>query len=66
MVSVELEEVMALADRILVMCGGRITGEIAAKEADERRLGLMMANAAPLPGNETPPDDTLGEPWGEP
>src|SRR5215472_15935733 len=33
-VSVELEEVMALADRILVMCGGRITGELAAREAD--------------------------------
>jgi ABC-type uncharacterized transport system ATPase subunit len=65
-VSVELEEVMALADRILVMCGGRITGELAAREADERRLGLMMANAAPLPANEIPPDETAGEAWGEP
>jgi len=44
-VSVELDEVMSLADRILVMCGGRITGEVAAAEADERELGLMMANA---------------------
>jgi general nucleoside transport system ATP-binding protein len=45
LVSVELEEVMALADRILVMCGGRIVGELSAEEADERRLGLLMANA---------------------
>ncbi len=55
LVSVELEEIMALADRILVMCGGRIVGEIAAAEADERRLGLLMANARPLPANEAPP-----------
>jgi len=45
LVSVELEEVMALADRILVMCGGRIVGELSAEEADERRLGLLMASA---------------------
>ncbi len=45
LVSVELEEIMALSDRILVMFGGRIVGEVAAGEADERRLGLMMANA---------------------
>ena len=51
LVSVELEEVMALSDRILVMCGGRIVGEVAAGEADERRLGLLMANARQLPAN---------------
>jgi general nucleoside transport system ATP-binding protein len=44
LVSVELDEVMALADRILVMCGGRIVGELSAEEADERTLGLLMAN----------------------
>ena len=27
LVSVELDEILALADRILVMCGGRIAGE---------------------------------------
>jgi simple sugar transport system ATP-binding protein len=49
LVSVELDEVMALADRILVMCGGRIVGELQADQADERQLGLLMANA---PGRE--------------
>jgi len=44
LVSVELDEIMSLADRILVMCGGRIVGCIDASEADERTLGLMMAN----------------------
>ena len=44
-VSVELEEILSLADRILVMFGGRIVGEVAAGDADERTLGLMMAGA---------------------
>lgn len=44
-VSVELEEILSLADRILVMSGGRIIGEVAADQADERVLGRMMADA---------------------
>lgn len=44
-VSVELEEILSLADRILVMSGGRIVGEVAAADADERILGLMMTGA---------------------
>jgi len=43
LVSVELDEIFALADRILVMCGGRIVGERAAAEAGEQEIGLMMA-----------------------
>ena len=42
-VSVELDEIMALADRILVMCDGRFVGGMPAAEATEGRLGLMMA-----------------------
>ena len=34
---------MSLADRILVMFDGTITGELDAAEADERRIGLLMA-----------------------
>ncbi len=43
LVSVELDEIMSLADRILVMFDGHLTGELAAEEADERRIGLLMA-----------------------
>jgi general nucleoside transport system ATP-binding protein len=43
LVSVELEEIMNLSDRILAMCGGRITGERAPGRTDERDLGLLMA-----------------------
>ena len=46
LVSVELEEIMSLADRILVMFGGRIVGETMAKDASEQQLGMMMANVA--------------------
>jgi len=44
-VSVELDEILSLADRILVMFAGRIVGEVEGGRADERTLGLMMAGA---------------------
>jgi general nucleoside transport system ATP-binding protein len=43
LVSVELDEVMALSDRIVVMCGGRITGERTPQRTDDADLGLLMA-----------------------
>jgi general nucleoside transport system ATP-binding protein len=43
LVSAELAEIMALSDRILVMFEGRILADIAAEEADEETLGLIMA-----------------------
>jgi general nucleoside transport system ATP-binding protein len=43
LVSVELDEILSLSDRILVMFDGTITGELSAAEADERRVGLLMA-----------------------
>ena len=46
LVSVELDEIMSLADRILVMFDGRLVGEVPAGIAEERRLGLMMAGIA--------------------
>jgi general nucleoside transport system ATP-binding protein len=49
LISVELEEVMTLADRILVMFEGRIVAEVAGDKADEKTLGLMMANAMTEP-----------------
>ncbi|RAP41246.1 heme ABC transporter ATP-binding protein [Rhodovulum viride] len=43
LVSVELDEILGLSDRIAVMCGGRIMGERLTSETDETELGLMMA-----------------------
>ena len=45
LVSVELDEIMGLSDRILVMFGGAIVGEFPAERATERELGLLMAGA---------------------
>lgn len=43
-VSSEMPEVLGIADRIIVMCDGRITGEIMAKEATQNQI-LTMATA---------------------
>jgi ABC-type uncharacterized transport system ATPase subunit len=43
LVSVELEEILGLADRILVLNAGEIVGEISGKNATEAKVGLMMA-----------------------
>jgi simple sugar transport system ATP-binding protein len=47
LVSVELDEILSLSDRILVIADGHIVGELDAAEADERTIGLMMANIIP-------------------
>ena len=59
-VSVELDEILGLADRILVMNAGEIVGELARADATEEKLGLMMAGVSPVaeavrlsPNNET-------------
>jgi len=46
LVSVELEEIMALSDRIAVMNAGEIVGETARDDADYRQIGLMMAGVS--------------------
>ncbi|MBV6657462.1 MAG: ABC transporter ATP-binding protein [Devosiaceae bacterium] len=43
LVSVELDEIFGLSDRILVMCGGEIVGERLPDQTDENEIGLMMA-----------------------
>ena len=45
LVSSELDEIMGLSDRILVMFGGAVAGEFPADRATERELGLLMAGA---------------------
>jgi len=43
LISEDLDEVIALADRIQAIVGGRLSPPIEAGAADARRLGLMMA-----------------------
>lgn len=46
LVSVELEEIFSLSDRIAVMFDGHIMGERLPHETDEKELGLLMAGVA--------------------
>ena len=46
LVSVELDEVLSLSDRILVMFDGNIVGEKVNKDVTDRELGLLMAGVA--------------------
>jgi general nucleoside transport system ATP-binding protein len=46
LVSVELDEIFALSDRIIVLCGGRITGERRPEDTDAQDLGLLMAGVS--------------------
>jgi len=43
LVSLELDEVMNLSDRIAVVCHGELIGIVKAGEVDEKMIGLMMA-----------------------
>jgi simple sugar transport system ATP-binding protein len=46
LVSVELDEIFALADRIICLCAGRVTGERLPHETDAKDLGLLMAGVS--------------------
>jgi ABC-type uncharacterized transport system ATPase subunit len=46
LISTELDEILALSDRILVMYAGRIAGEVARGEASRERIGGLMTSRA--------------------
>lgn len=45
LVSLELDEILDVSDRIAVIYGGEIVGVVDAKETDENELGLMMSGS---------------------
>jgi simple sugar transport system ATP-binding protein len=53
LISEDLDEILALADRVDVMFEGRIVGSFAAETADIHQIGLLMTGAE---GDEPPPD----------
>jgi inositol transport system ATP-binding protein len=48
-ISSELPEVIALADRIVTLCEGRLTGEVVRSEASEERLMRLMTKRGAAP-----------------
>ena len=53
LVSVELDEILALSDRIAVMFAGKIMAVLPREDATEEKLGLLMAGSS-LEHAETP------------
>jgi simple sugar transport system ATP-binding protein len=47
LISADLAEVLSLADRVVVLYRGRIVGELAAADATELNVGLLMAGVRP-------------------
>ena len=45
LVSSELDEILALADRVIVMNAGKVTGELPIEQCDEAALGRLMGGA---------------------
>jgi monosaccharide ABC transporter ATP-binding protein, CUT2 family (TC 3.A.1.2.-) len=43
-ISSEMPELMGIADRIMVMCDGRITGELSVEEATQEEIMIMAAD----------------------
>ena len=52
LVSVELDEIFALSDRIAVMFDGQVMGERMPAETDQTELGLLMAGVTERPGGD--------------
>jgi len=61
LVSVELDEIMALSDRIAVMYEGRIVDAMDADKVTREELGLLMAGAQKGAGHATQATETKGE-----
>ena len=51
LVSEDLDEVLRLSDRVLVMYGGRLVGDIRAEDVDVQRIGLLMAGEGAVPAH---------------
>ena len=52
LVSAELSEVLSLSDRVLVMFGGEIVGEVIPGQVSEQEVGLLMAGKRLMPAGE--------------
>ena len=60
-VSTELDEILGLSDRVLVMNEGHITGELSREEADEPSIGRLMAHSKKGAGQQADAPETPSE-----
>jgi ABC-type multidrug transport system ATPase subunit len=70
MVSSELPEILAMSDRVLVMQGGRIRGELSRAEATQERIMALATESGPAAGpglgGDQGSDDGSGDSSGAP
>lgn len=57
LVSVELDEIMSLSDRIIVLFRGQIAGEMNVADATQEKLGVLMAGGSLNEHSEAQDDD---------
>ncbi len=50
LVSEDLDELIAIADRIVVLSGGRVVGEVSGAGATREALGVLMTGSSPAAG----------------
>ena len=48
MISSELQEIIGMSDRVLVMARGRVTGELSRNEATEERIMTLAIGDTPV------------------
>ena len=48
LISVELDEILSLSDRVVVMFDGEIMGEKQPEDTNEKELGLLMAGVSEM------------------
>src|SRR5688500_19001037 len=63
LVSVELDEAMALSDRILVLYRGKIQGELETATATEEEVGILMAGGTLEDLKQDRQDNKQGDKW---
>jgi simple sugar transport system ATP-binding protein len=57
LVSVELDEIMSLSDRVAVIYRGKINGEFDIKDVTEEKLGILMAGGSLEEDDQSNPDE---------
>jgi ribose transport system ATP-binding protein len=60
MISSELPEILRMSHRIVVMCEGRITGELSAAEATQERIMTFATQRGSIVAEEAAPDGSNG------
>ena len=57
LISEDLDEVLELSDRVVVLFEGRVMGDVARADATKETIGLLMSGVSSVPVAERLEDD---------